>query len=75
MKEVNKTFEAVVSLYRLKTFLRLRLSSLRLKIKAPKINRGSFLKFVFMSFMDRKLLFENTVGRLKIIQVLFPKFF
>lgn len=36
---------------------------------------GRFLKFVFMSFMNRKLLFENTVGRLKIIQVLFPKFF
>lgn len=57
-----------------KTYLRIRLNSLRLKIKAPEINRGGFLNFVFMCLMDRKLLFESTVSRLKIILVLFPKF-
>lgn len=53
---MDGTFEAVVSLYQFKTFLRLRLNSLRLKTKVPKIKRGGFLKSIFMSLMDRELL-------------------
>lgn len=49
MKEKDGTFEPVVSLYQFKTFIRLRLNSLKLKIKTPEIDSEAFYDCAYVS--------------------------